>query len=62
MLNMKYNRVFLAYGRFSGSASTYGHVIHGARIIELTAGEKGFKTWIRLKGNHVINTVNSIDF
>jgi 3',5'-cyclic AMP phosphodiesterase CpdA len=58
----KYNGVFLAYGRFSGSASTYGHMTNGARVIELTAGERGFKTWIRLRGNHVINTVNSIDF
>jgi hypothetical protein len=58
----KYNGIFLAYGRFSGSTTTYTHMTHGARIIELTAGEKGFKTWIRLKGNQIINQVNSIDF
>jgi hypothetical protein len=57
-----YNGIALAYGRFSGSKSTYTHMIHGARVIELTAGEKGFKTWIRLRGNEVINTVNSTDF
>lgn len=58
----KYNGLFLAYGRFSGSKTTYTHMIHGARVVELTAGEKGFKTWIHLKGNQTINTVNSIDF
>ncbi|MDR0385769.1 MAG: metallophosphoesterase family protein [Prevotellaceae bacterium] len=58
----KYYGIFLAYGRFSGTSTTYNHMIHGARIIELTAGEKGFKTWIRLKGNQIINKVNSLDF
>jgi predicted phosphodiesterase len=58
----KHNGLFLAYGRFSGTKTTYTHMTHGARIIELTKGEKGFKTWIRLKGNQVINTVNSEDF
>ncbi|MDR2026971.1 MAG: metallophosphoesterase family protein [Prevotellaceae bacterium] len=58
----KYNGIFLAYGRFSGSKTTYTHMTQGARVIELTAGEKGFKTWIRLKDGHIINTVNSIDF
>jgi 3',5'-cyclic AMP phosphodiesterase CpdA len=57
-----YLGIFLAYGRFSGSTTTYMHFTHGARVIELAAGEKGFKTWIRLKDNHIINTVNSIDF
>ncbi|MDR1583540.1 MAG: metallophosphoesterase family protein [Prevotellaceae bacterium] len=57
-----YNGIFLAYGRFSGSSTTYTHMTHGARVIELTAGEKGFKTWIHLRGNQIINTVNSIDF
>jgi 3',5'-cyclic AMP phosphodiesterase CpdA len=58
----KYNGIFLAYGRFTGSTTTYTHMTHGARIIELTAGEKDFKTWIRLKDNQIINTVNSKDF
>jgi hypothetical protein len=64
-----YCGIFLAYGRFSGSATTpganrepYTHLPHGARVIELTAGEKGFKTWIRLEGNQIINEMNSNDF
>jgi hypothetical protein len=57
-----YYGIFLAYGRFSGSKTTYTHMTHGARVIELTAGEKGFKTWIRLRGDQIINTVNSHDF
>jgi 3',5'-cyclic AMP phosphodiesterase CpdA len=57
-----YCGIFLAYGRFSGSKTVYTHMSHGARVIELTAGEKGFKTWIRLRDDQVINTVNSLDF
>ncbi|MDR2413811.1 MAG: metallophosphoesterase family protein [Odoribacteraceae bacterium] len=57
-----YLGIFLAYGRFSGGKTVYSHVSHGARVIELTAGEKGFKTWIRLRDDQVINAVNSLDF
>jgi hypothetical protein len=58
----QYNGIFLAYGRFSGSATTYTHITPGARVVELTSGQQGFKTWIRLKNNHIINTVNTADF
>jgi hypothetical protein len=57
-----YNGIALAYGRFSGTKTTYTHMIHGARVIELTEGERAFKTWIRLRGNQVINIVNSTNF
>jgi hypothetical protein len=57
-----YCGIFLAYGRFSGSSTTYTHLTHGARVIELTAGVRGFKTWIRLRGNQIINTVVSHEF
>jgi 3',5'-cyclic AMP phosphodiesterase CpdA len=57
-----YYGIFLAYGRFSGSKTIYTNMTHGARVIELAAGEKGFKTWIRLKDNYIINKVNSIEF
>lgn len=57
-----YNGIYLAYGRFSGSKTTYTHMMNGARIIEITAGEPDFKTWIRLKGDQTINTVNTAEF
>lgn len=51
--------ILLAYGRYTGGNTVYNNLSNGARIIEMTEGEKGFKTWIRLKGNEIINTVNS---
>jgi 3',5'-cyclic AMP phosphodiesterase CpdA len=56
-----HNGIILAYGRFSGAKNTYTHMIHGARIIELSQGEKNFRTRIRLRGGSVINKVDSND-
>ena len=39
------------YGRYTGGNTVYNNLSNGARIIELTEGEKGFRTWIRVK-NH----------
>lgn len=52
--------VLLAYGRYSGGKTVYNNLpgSNGARVIELTEGEKGFKTWIRLKDGEIINTIN----
>lgn len=38
--------IALAYGQVTG-ANAYGDLSRGARIIELTEGHRGFKTWIR---------------
>ena len=38
-------------GRYTGGNTVYNNLSNGARIIELTEGEKGFRTWIRTK-NH----------
>ncbi|MDR2466951.1 MAG: metallophosphoesterase family protein [Prevotellaceae bacterium] len=54
-----HNGIILAYGRFSGAKNTYTHMIHGARIIELSKGERNFQTRIRLRGGSIINKVNS---
>lgn len=43
--------ILLAYGRYTGGNTVYNNLPNGARIIELTEGEKGFRTWIRSKGN-----------
>ena len=45
--------IALAYGRCSGSQTTYGgqYVTPGARLIELSnEGERSFRTWIRQRG------------
>lgn len=39
--------ILLAYGRFSGGATEYNHIPNGARVIELTEGERSIHTWIR---------------
>ena len=45
--------VLLAYGRYTGGDTVYNNLPNGARVIELTEGEKGFRSWIRLKDNHI---------
>lgn len=50
--------ILLAYGRYTGGDTVYNNLTNGARIIELTEGEEGFNTWIRLKDNEIINKVN----
>lgn len=50
--------ILLAYGRYSGGNTVYNNLSNGARVIELTEGEKGFKSWIRLKNNEIINTIS----
>ena len=50
--------ILLAYGRYTGGDTVYNNLTNGARVIEMTEGENGFKTWIRLKDNEIINKVN----
>jgi len=50
--------ILLAYGRYTGGDTVYNNLPNGGRIIELTEGEAGFKTWIRLKNNEIINRIN----
>lgn len=49
--------ILLAYGRYTGGDTVYNNLPNGARVIELTEGEKSFKTWIRLKGGEVVNMI-----
>ncbi|MDR2037823.1 MAG: metallophosphoesterase family protein [Bacteroidales bacterium] len=53
--------IALAYGRFSGSKTTYTELKNGVRVIELTEGQRGFDTWIRLNEEVVINQVRFPD-
>ena len=49
------NGVAMAYGRFSGTKTTYVMEPHGTRTIEISDnGERSFKTWIRLTGGETI--------
>ena len=52
--------IMLGYGRYTGGNTVYNDIPggNGARVIELTEGERGFRTWIRLKGGKVINEVS----
>lgn len=42
--------ILLAYGRYTGGDTVYNNLPNGARVIELTEGKKGFRTWIRSQG------------
>lgn len=53
-----WKNIMLAYGRYTGGNTVYNNLSNGARIIELTEGEKGFKTWIHLANNEIINRIN----
>jgi len=52
-----YCGIALAYGRFSGSKTTYTHLKNGCRLIELTENERTFKTWIRLDAESILPEV-----
>lgn len=50
--------ILLAYGRYTGGDTVYNNLTNGARVIEMTEGENGFTTWIRLKDNEIINKIH----
>ncbi|MGL6193445.1 MAG: metallophosphoesterase family protein [Thermoguttaceae bacterium] len=50
--------IALAYGRFTGTKTTYTNLPHGSRIIQLKNGARGFDTWIRLANDEVIHVAN----
>lgn len=58
---VNWHGVLLAYGRFSGGPTEYNHIPNGARVIELTEGENGCKTWIRTSSKSVMTKVSFPD-
>lgn len=56
---VNWKNILLCYGRFTGGKTVYHDIPggNGARIIEMSEGEKGFRTWIRLAKGKIINTV-----
>lgn len=47
--------ILLAYGRYTGGNTVYNHLPNGARVILMKEGERTFTTWIRLKGDKIVN-------
>ncbi|MEN8117112.1 MAG: metallophosphoesterase family protein [Bacteroidota bacterium] len=57
-----WNNMFFIYGRFSGADTVYNDLKpNGARIIELTEGEAGFSSWIRLSSGEIIQKLQYPD-
>ena len=56
----EWRNIMLCYGRYTGGSTVYNDIPggNGARVFELTEGERSFKTWIRLKDGVVINPFN----
>ena len=55
--------ILLAYGRYTGGNTVYNNLKpNGARVIELTEGKNGFRTWIRLRGGNIIHDIYYPDF
>ena len=52
--------IMLGYGRYTGGETVYNGLRHGngARVIEITEGDRSIKTWIRVKGGKVLNEVD----
>ena len=51
---LEYGRMYYIYGRFSGCDTTYNHLgPSGARVFEFTAGSSAFRTWVRLCGGEI---------
>lgn len=57
---VNWHDILLCYGRFTGGATVYHDIPggNGARVIEMTEGERGFRTWVRLAKGKVINEIS----
>ena len=49
--------IALVYGRYSGDNTVYNNLEHGVRIIELTEGDFGFRTWVRERSLSVADDI-----
>lgn len=58
-----YKGIALCYGRYSGGKTVYCNIPGGcgARVIELTEGQRGFKSYIRLKNGAVLHPIDFPD-
>lgn len=53
---VEWNGMMLCYGRYTGGSTVYNdiHGGNGARVFELTEGERSFKTWVRIKDGQIL--------
>lgn len=59
---MLWRGMFLIYGRFSGCDTVYNNLKpNGARVIELTEGQAGFRSWVRCFGGEVCQNLQYPD-
>lgn len=60
---VSYYGILLGYGRFTGGATTYNDIPGGpgARVVELQAGERHFKTWLRLADGSTLGHYDTRD-
>lgn len=57
---VKWHDIALGYGYCSGAGGSIGGYamrVNGARLIELTEGERSFRTWVRLRTGEVLDRV-----
>lgn len=56
---VNWHSIALCYGRYTGGGTVYNNIPggNGARIIELTEGERSFRTWIRIAGGQTFNHI-----
>ena len=59
---MKWNDIFLMYGRYSGCDTVYNNLKpNGARVIELTQDDTTFRSWVRLYGGEITQNLKYPD-
>lgn len=59
---MLWRGMFFIYGRFSGCDTVYNHLKpNGARVVQLTDGQPGFRSWVRCYGGEVTQNLRYPD-
>ena len=51
---VKKDSIYLLYGRFSGRNTTYNNLPYGYRVIELSEGDYGLRTWIHEDSGDIV--------
>jgi Predicted phosphoesterases, related to the Icc protein len=59
---VSWHGILLAFGRYTGGDTVYNDLPNGARVIELTEGERGFRTWIRTAAGTTQETLFPSDY
>lgn len=59
---VSWHGILLAFGRYTGGDTVYNDLPNGARVVELTEGERGFRTWIRTAAGATQETLFPSDY